>query len=159
MLYAVCVYFVNLQKFYVDWFWLLPCMKEDSNLCHKCFFHGSLSIFRRYFECWCLSVMVKFIDLFVGMIQLAPSLSCSCCNFSLARRISTLNRLAITFLNLGHCMDSALRSLPVSGTLACHDCFISLIHLRREYVPPFKKVLFLAFSELIYVSILEVSNQ
>ena len=83
-------------------------MRVDSYLCHKSFSHGSLSIFRRYFECWCLSVMVKSINLFIDMDQLAPSLSCSCSNFSLARRISTLNRLVITFLKLGYCMDSAL---------------------------------------------------
>ena len=54
--------------------------------------------------------MVKFINLFIGMDQLVPSLSCSCCIFSLARRISTVNKLVITFLKLGHSMDSALRS-------------------------------------------------
>ena len=75
------------------------------NICH-----GFLNIFWRWCGIWWPPVMVKFINLFVGMVQLAPSLSCSCYNFSLARRISNLNRLVITFLKLGHCMDSASRS-------------------------------------------------
>ena len=101
-------------------------MREDSYICHKSFSHGSLSIFRRYFECWCLSVMVQFINLFVGMVQLAPSLSCSCCNFSLARRISTLNRLVITFLKLGHCMVSAVRSSEFKFRMSNKSNWISV---------------------------------
>ena len=101
-------------------------MREDSYLCRKSFSYGSLSIFRRYFECWCLSVMVKFINLFIGVDQLVPSLSCSCCNFSLARRISTLNRLVITFLKLGHCMDSALRSSSFKLLISSRSNWISV---------------------------------
>ena len=101
-------------------------MREDSYLCHKSFSHRSLSIFRRYFECWCLSVMVKSIYLSIGMDQLAPSLSCSCSNFSSARRISTVNRLVITFLKLGHCMDSALRSSSFKLLISSRSNWISV---------------------------------
>ena len=90
------------------------------------FCHGFLNIFWRWYGIRCPSVMVKFINLFIGMDQLVPSLFCSCCNFSLARRISTVNRLVITFLKLGHSMDSALRSSSLKLLISSRINWISV---------------------------------
>ena len=87
---------------------------------------GFLNIFWRWYGIWCPSVMVKFINLFIGMDQLVPSLSCSCCSFSLARRISTVNKLVITFLKLGHSMDSALRSSSLKLLISSRSSWISV---------------------------------
>ena len=92
-----------------DWYQFVLHLRRFLSM-PQIFSHEFLNIFRRHFECWYLSVVVNFINLFVCVVQLDPCLSCSCCNFSLARRISTLNRLVMTFLKLGHCMVSAVRS-------------------------------------------------
>ena len=68
----------------------------------------------------------KFINSFVCVVQLDPCLSCSCCNFSLARRISTLNRLVMTFLKLGHCMVSAVRSSEFKFRMSSNSNWISV---------------------------------
>ena len=117
--------FYDLQKFEVDWCQFALHLRRFLFM-PQIFSHGFWSTFWRCFECWYLAVVVKFINLFVYVVQLDPCLSCKCCNFSLARRLSALNRLVMTFVKLGHCMVSSVRSCEFKFQMSTNSNWISV---------------------------------